>query len=849
MMKKLKSLIAPLLILAVIAAGVLVIAFWKEEPEPVEIVKVNAYEGKEEELVLENERLRFVMDSATTCFTLEDKESGQVWRSNPEGVGEDSLALNTEKQKLQSTLLLTYSTINGVDTLYDNYTYSMSNGIYDIEQGDDYIKVFYTVGDMDKEYVIPPVILEEKMDALLQKMDKGGMMLVEQYYKKYDINNLGKKDNKEELLANYPILETEVAYVLRSATKDNVKVKFEKFFEEAGYTYEDYLADKEMDMTSTVSEKPVFNVNMVYRLDGDDLVVEVPMGEIEYKEDYPLLYLSVLPYFGAGGTQDKGFMLVPEGGGALIDFNNGKVAQNSYYANVYGWDMAQGRKALVHETRTYFNVFGVSKEDGSFLCILEDGAPYAAVQADISGRNNSYNYVNAVYSIAHREQYDVADKYNGEMYVYQEELPQETLVSRYRFIDSGSYVDMAQAYRGYLAQRYGENFAPKQDTQAPAVVEILGAVDKTKQILGVPVSKPLKLTSYAEAEEILKEIRGEGMENLYVKLTGWMNGGVQQKILKHVKPISELGGKKKLQNLISYMEENGIRLYLDGITDYANDSNLFDGFLTTTDAARLVSKEVVELYPFSTVSYVDLEGTDAYYLLKGEKVLQMAKNLTAEAQKLGGGVSFQNIGSELSSDFDEDEPMSRMAQLKQQEALLKEVRASGQGIMTNMGNDYAAAYTDMVSNMDLSGSEYTILDRAVPFYQMAVHGYVNYTGESLNLTQDYEEELLLSAQYGAGLSFTLMEETAFALQKTLYTEYFGAGYDAWHDRMIEIYTRYNAELGHTFSQKMTDHEWLADKVSCTAYEDGTKVYVNYGYQDYTTEDGDIVPARDYKTVR
>ena len=848
MMKKLKSLIAPMLILAVIAAGVLVIAFWKEEPEPVEIVKVNAYEGKEEELVLENQRLRFVMDSATTCFTLEDKETGQVWRSNPEGIEEDSLALNTEKQKLQSTLLLTYSTINGVDTLYDNYTYSMQNGIYDIEKGDDYIKVFYTVGDMDKEYVIPPVILEEKMDALLQKMDKGGMMLVEQYYKKYDINNLGKKDNKEELLANYPILETEVAYVLRSTTKDNVKMKFEKFFEEAGYTYEDYLADKELDMTSTVSEKPVFNVNMVYRLDGDDLVVEVPMGEIEYKEDYPLLYLSVLPYFGAGGTQDKGFMLVPEGGGALIDFNNGKVAQNSYYANVYGWDMAQGRKALVHETRTYFNVFGVSKEDSSFLCILEDGAPYAAVQADISGRNNSYNYVNAVYSIAHREQYDVADKYNGEMYVYQEELPQETLISRYRFIDSGSYVDMAQAYRGYLAQRYGENFAPKQDTQAPAVVEILGAVDKTKQILGVPVSKPLKLTSYAEAEEILKEIRGEGMDNLYVKLTGWMNGGVQQKILKHVKPISELGGKKKLQNLISYMEENGIRLYLDGITDYANDSNMFDGFLTTTDAARLVSKEVVELYPFSTVSYVDLEGTDAYYLLKGEKVLQMAKNLTAEAQKLGGGVSFQNIGSELSSDFDEDEPMSRMAQLKQQEALLKEVRASGQGIMTNMGNDYAAAYTDMVSNMDLSGSEYTILDRAVPFYQMAVHGYVNYTGESLNLTQDYEEELLLSAQYGAGLSFTLMEETAFALQKTLYTEYFGAGYDAWHDRMIEIYTRYNAELGHTFHQKMTGHEWLADKVSCTAYEDGTKVYVNYGYQDYTTEDG-VVPARDYKTVR
>ena len=449
-MKKLKSLIGPMIILAVIAVGVLVIAFWKEAPEPEEIVKVNAYEGDGRELVLENERLRFVMDSSTTCFTVEDKESGRVWRSNPEGIAEDALALNTEKQKLQSTLLLTYSTINGVDTLYDNYTYSMQSGIYDIEQGDDYIKVFYSVGDMDKEYVIPPVILEEKMDSLLEKMDKSGMMLVEQYYKKYDINNLGKNDDREELLASYPILETEVIYVLRSTTKDNVKVKFEQFFEQAGYTYEDYMSDRELDMTSSVSEKPVFNVNMVYRLDGDDLLVEVPLGEIEYKEDYPLLYLNVLPYFGAGGTEDNGFLLVPEGGGALIDFNNGKVAQNSYYSNVYGWDMAQGRTALVHETRTYFNVFGISREDSSFLCILEEGAPYAAVQADISGRNNSYNFVNAVYSIAHREQYDVADKYNGEMYVYEENLPEENLVSRYRFVDSGSYVDMAKSWQGYL---------------------------------------------------------------------------------------------------------------------------------------------------------------------------------------------------------------------------------------------------------------------------------------------------------------------------------------------------------------------------------------------------------------
>lgn len=155
----------------------------------------------------------------------------------------------------------------------------------------------------------------------------------------------------------------------------------------------------------------------------------------------------------------------------------------------------------------------------------------------------------------------------------------------------------------------------------------------------------------------------------------------------------------------------------------------------------------------------------------------------------------------------------------------------------------------MVTNMELQGSEYTIIDTYVPFYQMALHGYVNYTGEALNLTGETEDELLRSAEYGAGLSFTLMNETAFALQKTLYTEYFGSDYAAWHDRLVEIYTRYNEELGHTFNQKMTGHEQINAEFSCTRYEDGTLVYVNYSYMDQTAEDGTVIPARDYKVVR
>lgn len=846
--RQLKSMIVPLIVLAFIALGVCIVIFWREEPEPVEIIKVNGYEGDEKEFVLENDRLKFVLDAETTQFTVTVKDTGKVWYSNPPEAAQDPLALTLEKDKLRSTLLLTYSTVNGVDTLYPNYTYSMEKGIYEIEAEGDSIRVSYSVGDMDREYIVPPVILSERMEELQKNMENAELMMVNDYYKKYDINNLGKKDNREELLASYPILETEVAYVLRSSVKDSIKSKLEIYFENAGYTQEEYAVDKQLDLTQTVSEKPLFNVDIIYRLEENDLMVEIPVGEIEYKEDYPLLYLNVLPYFGAAGTEEDGYMLVPEGGGGIIEFNNGRLAQNSYYANVYGWDMSQDRSAIVHETRTCYNVFGVAQGDDSFLCILEEGAPRASIQADISGRNNSYNYVNAIYNIVHREQYDVADMYNGKMFVYEEKLPQESLVSRYRFTDTGDYVEMAKAYQDYLVQRYEGYLTRTQDTAAPVVLEILGAADKVKQILGIPVSRPLKLTKYSEAQEMLEELAGEGLENLSVKLTGWMNGGVKQRILKDTDLVGALGSKKDLQFLTAFAADQDIGLYLDGITNYAYDSGITDGFLQYRDAARFVSNEKAELSEYSTITYGKMDWEDSYYLLNAGLIDTMAANLAKAAFDYGANVSFQDMGKDLSADYTRDMPISRQAALEKQAARLKEVKDSGLGVMINAGNDYAIAYCDMVTNMDLHGSAYTIIDRAVPFYQLALHGYVDYTGEPLNLTQDYEQELLESAEYGAGLSFTLMKESSFILQNTMYSQYFGADYGAWHDRMIEIYTRYNRELGHVFGQRMTGHEQLSEKLSCTVYEDGTKVYVNYGRTDQTV-DGTVVPARDYTVVR
>ena len=847
--KQLKSLIGPLIILAIILVAVAVIMLWPDEIVEEKIIELRGYDGEETEFVMENDDLLFSMDSETTQFTITVKETGEVWYSNPQDADNDALAFTTEKSKLKSTVLLTYTNINGVDALYNNYDFSMKNKLYEIEQGEDYIKINYSIGDVEREYIIPLVMTKEKYDSFMENLSGGNKNLMSQYYKKYDVDNLSKADEKEKdaLLERYPLMAETVIYAIRDTANEAVKKKLEGVFAELGYTYDEYLADKELDKAIKTTDKPVYNMSVIYRLDGDDFVVEVPLESIEYKEENPVYYLSLLPYFGAAGTEEEGFLFVPEGGGALINFNNGKTAQNAYYADIYGWDMAKNRKALVHETRTNFNVFGESKGDASYICIVEQGAPYAAIQADVSGKSNSYNYVNAQYTVTKREQYDVSDKYNGNMFVYEEALPAgESYVQRYCFINSGDYVDMAKEYQNYLLENY--SFAKKDTTEAPVVVEIVGAVDKIKQVFGVPVSKPLALTTFDEAALIIEELKNSGMDELSVKYTGWANDGVRQTMLSKVKPVSELGGKKALTNMMNKANALGIPVYLDGITNYAIDSGIMEGFFVFTDAARQVSKEKAELYEYSTTTYSQREGLDEYYLIKESLIYDMVDNLAAAAGSYGAGVSFADIGKELSSDFNKKSPVSRQAVMDKHSALLAELSEST-NVMINDGNNYVIPYVDMVSNMDLGGAEYTIIDKTVPFYQMALHGYIEYVGEALNLTGNPVDELLKSAEYGAGLAYTLMQESSFTLQNTLYTEYFGAEYTSCNEEMLATYTRYNNELGHVFNQEMTDHEFLTNDVTCTSYEDGTKVYVNYSYYDFTATDGTVVPARDYTVTR
>ncbi len=806
------------------------------------------YDGKQsgKMMVLESDSLRFELDPATTQFSVTQKANGKVWYSSPQDLDSDPIALAKEKNNMRSSLLLEYSTENGNAEVYDFYTNSVKRKFYSVEKKDDSVIVNYTIGQMNREYIFPPMMYQSDFDKWTADMSKSDINTVNRAYHRYSMKTATPGDDINALLKKYPKLKDEELYLVFENVQGFLKEKLEVLFKNAGYTYEDYLASKEQYLESSEKEVPSFNATVVYKIEGNRLVVEVPFDEISYRLKFPITKLSVLPYFGAGGSSSEGSIFVPEGGGGVIRFNNGKKKQNAYYADVYGWDYALDRKSVVTETKVAFPVFGIASEGASFISVIEDGAAYAGITAEIAGKLGSYNYVRADYRLLHNERYDISARTVNAQYMFEKGLPAgQKLRQVYTFVESDSIADMAKAYRNYL-------FAGEEKRSAdsvPLAVEIVGAIDRVQQVLGIPKNLPYTLTTYKDAAAIIDSIGSSGITGVNYKLSGFINGGVRQKLLSKVRFLGKLGGASSFARLAEAAEKAGNTLYLDGTMQFAYRSGLADGFSHYGSPARFVSQKLCELNEYSAIWYGKDDEADSYYLVRPALASRASDRLIAAASRYGTGVSYRDFGSVLSADYNEKHLVNRADAMHLQEEEFKKARKGGTPVMVNGGNAYAVRDADFITNLNLAGNSYSIIDYKVPFYQIALHGYRNYAGNAVNLAAEKQQEVLESAQSAAGLYFTFMQASERAVQETSFTQYYSANFDAWKDEFVSLYRDYNARLGSLAGALITDFWYESKDVSVTVFENGYAVVVNFGHKDYTAASGTRVPARDYIVLK
>ena len=795
-------------------------------PRPVMIYE---YFGHDGDIVIENEylSLRFLPETAEIILT--EKASGVQWRSNPPDPSADRLADVVTRQFMESQLAVDYADNSGVGMTLQSGLYSIERDAYEFEVVDGVLEVRYMVGDLSRIFRIPPAMHEDRMNYFLDLMEWEERGIVETTYRLYDINNLRLNDDRNQLLNDFPELRDVKMWVLRAGSPDYMKEIAEEAFRDAGYTIEDYVEDSMRYELSGEAVKPAFSITLRYILDGKSLVVNVPFDRIGYRPVYPITQLTLLPFMGSGNINDEGYMLVPDGSGALINFNNGRFNQLSYSINVYGWDEAMPRDAIISDNKALFPAFGIHKNGSALFCVIEEGSAYASIRADVSGRNNSWNRVYPIFDMVHSAMMDTAGRNQRSVYLYESTLPEgESITLRYIPCAEPGYMGMAKEYRSWLLNRYPALNNSTVTSGIPIAVEVIGAVNKTQHRLGLPMDLPLKLTSYRQMESMLNDFAGFGWKNVQFKLNGWFNRSVDHSVPSRINLINELGSRKDFMGIIDTAKQNNFEVYPEVDFMFMRDAGTFSGFNLYRDAARYVNRERIERYPFSFIWFGErTQWGKISYLARPVTSIRFIDGFMEKAEKLGiQNVAFRNMGSKLAGDYNERRHVSREASMRMRQQQFEKMNQAGSKLIVNTGFVYSAPWASMITDMIIDDQSFGITDTSIPFLPIVLRGLVPYTGRAINLAEDYTKNLLKTIESGAGLYFSFMMEETAELQETRYRQFYANEYGKWVSDANAMYQKFTADFGHLYNQKIANHTILAPNVTVTEYEDGTRVVVN-----------------------
>lgn len=856
MYRKLENKNFVLIYIAIFATLVLTLSgCGVEPPERGEIQHFGFAENESVPEVVRIENAYLVLEYFTTTaeIVVTERGTGHVWRSSPEDAINEMQANYVTRMHMMSLFVLGFENEVGIGQDYDAWRFSVAEGNFQHELVDGGLEIHFTVGSVAETFILPPAMTIERFDYFRDNLEGMQRITLLDAFPLISLDTLRPGDDRGALIAQFPMLEQEDLRILRTDVANHLLRSAEESLMIAGYTYDDWLYDMGI-FQAVVEEQRLFNLTLRFKLDDNAMVVTVPFDSIIHNDEFFPTQLSLLPFFGAGNPErNEGYVFVPDGSGALIHFDNGRYNQLVYANNVFGWDTAVSRDVLIQDNRAAFPVFGVYKDGQTVVGIIENGAAYAQIRAEVSGMFGPYTTVFPRFRLIHGEQLVIAGGADVHLMMHEARLPiGEDITVRYTFTAQSGYVGMAVAYREFLQARYPW-LTNRVESPVNAAVEILGAATTTQHVFGFPVDRPVALTTYAETAAILRQMYNMGWRDLQVKMRGAHNESIDHEVPSSLRLISQLGGRREFDRLVNVANEVGFDFFLEGDFVHMRSRSTFDGFNASRDSVRRVNRERMESTGHSSIYFNHHHGdsifADPHLIARPEFTIDLIENFVNEASQRGvDGIAFRSLASALGGDFHERRHVSREAALDMRVDLLHDLQAQGTNIWLNYGFSYAAPFANLITGMPLNDQGFGVTDTRVPFYQIMLHGLVPFTGSPLNLAEDFSDYLLLAIESGAGLFFSFKEAPSSVLQETGYRRYFANEFGLWFDAANELFHRHQASFGHLYNQLIVDHQILAPNVTVTVYEDGTRVYVNRTTNDFTNNNL-LIPARNYLVVR
>lgn len=788
-------------------------------------------------LAAENDTLKLYVNTSSGAVAVVDKRNGNITYSNPTDADEDSIASGTNKDYLKSQLIVDYFNTTRTQGTFDSYSYCAERGQLEVESIANGVRFLYTMGDLSSETgIVPRYISADTLEKVMERMSEEGRTFTK------------KKYTESKVADNY--------YELLEATVKGASQlrKLNNYFTEAGFTEEEYIA--EMEGSGVEGLIPIsFEIPLEYRLNGDAVDVSIPLSEVKENGGGSIFRIQMLRYFGAAGTEEEGYMLVPNGSGSLINFNNGKTGTSPYSEYVYGLDPLSAEYTVRENTTdTKLALYGIFRKDSAVFATIEDGASYALLSAYVSGKVNEYNFVYPTFVVRGNDKLSMFGTTGNEadIPIVETNHYDANLTVKYTMLteENADYSSAANYYRDRLVREGKLTAEETTGDDLKFYYDVLGGVGMTKFFLGTQYQGMYAMTTFEEAEDIYTDLYDSGITKQVMNFQGWMNRGYYHDVANKIRIPHALGGKSDLEALSSRMAADGNTFYADvafqKVTfisrrySYGNETSRYYG------AGYVAEFGLVNPATLRQTSGLGYE--ENHYYLISPKFLH--RYTDAFVKKIGkydiGGISLRDLGNELHSDKKRTHIIDREAALDVVTAALGDMKDTGKSILLNAGNDYAFGYADDMINVPLSSNDYYIIDETVPFYEMLIHGYIDYAGSVINLSDTYEKSdiVLNLVENGAAPHFMFSWENSSDIKTTALNRFYSTSYENWKDDAVAIYNEVNGALKYVTGAAMIKHETLDSSVKAVTYSNGVVIYINTGNSDKTVN-GVTVPAKGY----
>lgn len=586
-------------------------------------------------------------------------------------------------------------------------------------------------------------------------------------------------------------------------------------------------------------EKICVSVPVNYILRDDSLQVMIDPAEIA--EDTNFCYsVELMPFYCSvlnTDTSNDSYLFVPSGSGALIYPKILGESITSIITNeVYGRDDVVQDDSSTETENIYLPVYGAKNGENAVCAIIESAAETATITTNVGSSTYGYSSVYASFYIRGSEVYTttlMGKQANKKTLFCKEKTTEKISVGFYPLQgENASYIGMSKIYQDYLKKNKN---LEKKNEDSQLNLNFIGGVMSKNFFAGIPYEKLTVLTDFSDVSYDIQDIMKSYNGKVNVKLTGFGSAGCD---------INEIGGAFKYNKNFGDIEVLSDLLTSDKINIFFNFDILhFDesgsGISTFNDVAlSAVGKKNPKRH--YTVALHETDWLDSnFWIVSREKLEDLASMAIKKSTKWSmSGVSLDTLTYRTYSDYKSNEYYAKQGYEKQVGNIVNEANNAGLKFASTGGNSFATILSNHVFNAPTNSSMYNIYDVEVPFYQLVFKGFISLSVSPINLSANKDIAFLKAVETGIGLGYTLINSHSTEVFDTKQNVFYSSVFSDNKELIIEQTNSYEILFNKVSNVAIKDFE-INDSLHITTFENGVKVYTNFGEQTEVTEFGEV----------